>query len=483
MLSNLVLSDGSGCGLLGAAADNRPCIKDDRSGWVSRSALIQAAGELGLRISQAGPGLVFLFASNEVSTVVALLAAWSARMPVALLDPRLSAESVERLIGTYRPEVVLGRQFASEDPSYHSVSIQHALGANVVNFARAPSRSAINPDLALLLSTSGSTGSPKFVRLARDAVIANARQIGRALSIDASDVGIGHLPLHYSYGLSVVTSHFIAGASVSLTNTQVTEAALWSRVGEDSGTHFPGVPFHYGVLGRLGIKRIVPSSVRTFTQAGGHLDLGTRLRCYQEILERGGRFYIMYGQTEAGPRITTLQSTDFPKCSATVGVALEGGTLSIIDDNGIPQRANVEGNVVYHGPNVMMGYATARDHLALPDTQGGRLETGDRGVLSEDGFLTLTGRTQRFAKVAGLRISLDEIEASLTCGGSVAALAPNDKIVLYVHKSAEREMKPKTAQLAQRLRLPSAVFVTRVVDSIPLKSNGKIDYKALELLQ
>jgi acyl-coenzyme A synthetase/AMP-(fatty) acid ligase len=162
---------------------------------------------------------------------------------------------------------------------------------------------------------------------------------------------------------------------------------------------------------------------------------------------------------------------------------MEGGRLSIIDDNGVPQPVNVQGNIVYHGPNVMMGYATDRGHLALPDTQSGRLETGDRGVLSEDGFLTLTGRTQRFAKIAGLRIALDEIEACLGSSGSVAALAPGDKVVLYAHSSVAPEVKNKAAQLALRLRLPRTLFVTRPVDSIPFKSNGKIDYKALELLE
>ena len=299
MLSDALPQDALWGGLLGPAAGDRPCVKDDRSGWITRSTLLQAVDELGLRISEAGPGLVFLFASNDVATVIGLLAAWSTRTPVALLDPRLSAESVERLIRIYRPEIVLGREFANESPHYHSVSIQHALGANVVNFARDPCHSTINPDLALLLSTSGSTGSPKFVRLARGAVIANARQIARALSIDRTDVAIGHLPLHYSYGLSVVTSHFFAGASISLTNAQVTEPTLWKRIAEDSGTHFPGVPFHYSVLDRLGIKRMVPSSVRTFTQAGGHLDHGTRLRCYQAILERGGRI-LHYVWTDGG---------------------------------------------------------------------------------------------------------------------------------------------------------------------------------------
>ena len=119
----------------------------------------------------------------------------------------------------------------------------------------------------------------------------------------------------------------------------------------------------------------------------------------------------MYGQTEAGPRITTLQSDEFPENSASVGRALSGGLLSIIDDDGKAKPPGIEGNVVYQGPNVMMGYATSREDLALPDVLGGRLETGDRGILSNDGILTLTGRMQRFAKIAGLRIALNEIES------------------------------------------------------------------------
>jgi len=470
-------------GLIGQSADDRPCIKDDRSVWITRSDLTRAARELGSRLVEDGPGLVFIFASNDVPAVVGLLAAWWARMPVALLDPNMAAEGVERLIGAYRPDIVLGRDIADANPLYRSVSAKHSLGVDSIALARAPRHGPINPELALLLSTSGSTGSPKFVRLARSAVVANARQIAKALAIGPADVGIGHLPLHYSYGLSVLTSHLFAGASASLTNAQVTEPRLWKRIAEDSGTQFPGVPFHYNVLDRLGIKRMVPASVLTFTQAGGNLDLATRQRCYRAISERGGRFYVMYGQTEAGPRMTTLQSEDFPNHSASVGLALEGGTLSIIDDNGVPQPPNIEGGVVYRGPNVMMGYATEREHLALADSQCGHLETGDRGVLSEDGFLTLTGRTQRFAKIAGLRIALDEIEASVGAGGSVAAVAPNDKIILYVHKSVVGDVKGNLIQLAQRLRLPTSVFVTRPVDAIPLKPSGKIDYTKLERLE
>jgi acyl-coenzyme A synthetase/AMP-(fatty) acid ligase len=236
------------------------------------------------------------------------------------------------------------------------------------------------------------------------------------------------------------------------------------------------------VLDRLGIKRLVPTSVNAFTQAGGHLDHQTRLRCYEAIVERGGRFYIMYGQTEAGPRITTLQSDAFPDNSASVGQALRGGLISIIGEEGRPEAPGVEGNIVYQGPNVMMGYATNRADLALPDVLGGRLETGDRGFLTSDGTLTVTGRTQRFAKIAGLRIALDEVESFLGSSGSVAALAPGEKIFLYTKSTAASEVAERVPMLARRLHLQSTVFVTHIVKDIPVKANGKFDYKALERL-
>ena len=193
------------------------------------------------------------------------------------------------LLATYQPEILLG--YKLDNSSYRRILEKSATRPSI-QFACSPTRQSIHPDLALLLSTSGSTGSPKFVRLSRSAVAANARQIAEALAITPDDIGIAHLPMHYSYGLSIVTSHPIAGASVSLMTGRVTEPTFWRRIGEDGGTHFPGVPFHYSVLDRLGIKRFVPASVRNCTQAGGHLDHQTRWRCHNAIVERGGNFTV-----------------------------------------------------------------------------------------------------------------------------------------------------------------------------------------------
>jgi acyl-coenzyme A synthetase/AMP-(fatty) acid ligase len=455
------------------------CVRDDREGWISRDQLWEVVEELRNRILDLAPGIVFLFTQNDLASLVGLLASWAAGQPVALLDPALPNDAVAQLLAIYHPEILLGYEL--DDSSYRCIRQESGTRPRI-HLACSPIRQSIHPDLALLLSTSGSTGSPKFVRLSHSAVAVNARQIAEALAITSDDIGIAHLPMHYSYGLSIATSHLIAGASVSLMAGRVTEPTFWRRIGEDGGTHFPGVPFHYSVLDRLGIKRLVPASVRTFTQAGGHLDHQTRWRCYEAIVERGGRFYVMYGQTEAGPRITTLQSDEFPENSSSVGSALSGGHLLIIGDDGKAELPGIEGNVVYQGPNVMMGYATSREDLALPDMLAGRLETGDRGTLSSDGILTLTGRTQRFAKIAGLRIALDEIESLLGSTGSIAALASNERILLYLKPSAGQDIAEGVRRFACRLHLPSAVFVTRLVEDLPLKANGKIDYKALERL-
>ena len=234
-----------------------------------------------------------------------------------------------------------------------------------------PSFPPIDPAVQMLLSTSGTTGSQKYVRLSRDAVVANARQIAQALAIDGRSVGIAHLPLHYSYGLSVVTSHLTAGGRLCLINDSITSQSFWSKIASVGGSHFPGVPFHYVALARLGAG-LVPDSVKTFTQAGGALDLRVQTKIRDWATQRGGRFFVMYGQTEAAPRMATLHHADHARKAGSVGVALDGGRFSIVDESGAPAPADVVGTVVYEGPNVMQGYAVSRADLGKGDEMNGR---------------------------------------------------------------------------------------------------------------
>ena len=212
------------------------------------------SADLGTRKS-----LVFLYATNDIESVVRLLACLRAGHVVALLDPELPVATKSILESRYQPGVIFDP--AVPAPSNHASSL------------------SINDQLSVLLSTSGSTGGSKFVRLTLGNLEANAKAIAASLRVTADDVAAGHLPLHYSYGLSVLLSHLVSGARIVLTSKGLMDREFWSFIRSNSVTHFPGVPFHYEMLLRLGLERLRLESVRTLTQAGGHMPIDLRERC------------------------------------------------------------------------------------------------------------------------------------------------------------------------------------------------------------
>jgi acyl-CoA synthetase (AMP-forming)/AMP-acid ligase II len=241
------------------------------------------------------------------------------------------------------------------------------------------------------------------------------------------------------------------------------------------------VPFHYVALARLG-PGLVPESVKTFTQAGGALDLRVQTKIREWAAQRGGQFFVMYGQTEASPRMATLQHADHPRKPGSVGVALNGGQFSIVDENGAPLPAETVGTVVYEGPNVMLGYALSRADLGKGDEMNGRLETGDLGRLDAEGFLYITGRTKRFAKIAGYRLGLDEIEKELSAVCPVACLDLGEKIAVAHEQEPDTALKARVRELADTYKVPSSSFALRKVEQIPRAASGKIDYARLKEL-
>jgi acyl-CoA synthetase (AMP-forming)/AMP-acid ligase II len=376
------------------------------------------------------------------------------------------------LLESYQPELILGPSGSAETLRYavnDKATVGSApFGARAVEWiAREsdPSFPPIDPAVQMLLSRSGTTGSQKYVRLSRDAVVANARQIAQALAIDGRSVGIAHLPLHYSYGLSVVTSHLTAGGRLCLINDSITSQSFWSKIASVGGSHFPGVPFHYVALARLGAG-LVPDSVKTFTQAGGALDLRVQTKIRDWAGQRGGQFFVMYGQTEAAPRMATLQHADHARKAGSVGVALDGGGFSIVDERrpGAGRRGR---DGCLRRPQRHAGYAVSRADLGKGDVMNGRLETGDLGRLDAEGFLYLTGRTKRFAKIAGYRLGLDEIEKELFAVCPVACLDLGEKIAVAHEQESETALKARVRELADTYKVPSSSFALRKITQIP----------------
>lgn len=425
----------------------------------------------------AGPKSVFfLFVRNTMNSVLAYLAALEAGHAVVLLDHGLKREFALELLGIYRPEYIYldAPEVQAPPPGYLSMSMQF-YGRQRDGDEVAPHR-----DLMMLLSTSGSTGSPKFVRLSRENVTDNASAIVGSLRIGRADRAITNLPLHYSYGMSVLNSHLMAGASVVVSDASVLEARFWDALRKHEVTSLAGVPYTYQMLERVGFASMDLPQVRKMTQAGGKMYEGLVRRFNDLMVARGGELYVMYGQAEASPRISCVPPERFAEKIGSAGIALPGGTLAIRTPEGITTAPNVEGEVIYSGRNVMMGYAEKRSDTGLGDTYGDTLFTGDLGYLDGERFLYLVGRSKRITKLFGLRVSLDDVERMLSRLGAVAAVGSADRLHVYHEPSDVKTAEAARKQLARDLQVPVDAVAFHVLEKLPTMSNGKIDYQALD---
>jgi acyl-CoA synthetase (AMP-forming)/AMP-acid ligase II len=325
----------------------------------------------------------------------------------------------------------------------------------------------VHPDLALLLTTSGSTGNPKLVRLSRTAVRTNAEQIAEALEIDGNEVAITTLPLFYSFGLSVLHSHLVRGATVVLERTGIMQRDFWNAAVEHHVTSMAFVPSQYEMLRRLRFDPAQYPALRTLTQAGGRLRTDRVTEFAEKMATVGGRLFVMYGQAEAGPRMAALPPDRLADKLGSVGRALPGGRFTISADE-----------VVYHGPNVMMGYAETADDLIKGDDRGGVLRTGDLGRLDDEGFLFITGRRKRMAKIFGVRTNLDDVEKNFP----VAAVAGDDKLVVFAEAVSDEDSRALRSKIAEWLGTHHTGVVVHHIEALPLLPNGKTDYRALEAL-
>ncbi|MEV4011259.1 AMP-binding protein [Nonomuraea angiospora] len=412
---------------------------DELAGHVARTAEA---------LTRLRPGPLFCGMRNNLTSVLRYLAAWRSGRPVALLDPDLPPGALAELVARFRPAALVGFTHAADGspPPRRDVPEPH-------------------PDLAVLLATSGSTGNPKLVRLSRQAVLANATAIATALAIVPDEIAPTSLPLHYSYGLSVLNSHLLAGATVMLTEAGLLERSFWTHLDAHRCTSLAAVPYQYEMLRRLRYDRSEHPALATLTQAGGRL--GQDL--VQEFAGQADRFFVMYGQTEATARISVLPPDRLADRPGSAGLAIPGGRLTVD-----------EGEVVYHGPNVMMGYAETAADLARGDDLGGVLRTGDLGRLDSDGFLYLTGRLKRIAKIFGVRVNLDDVERLLRGSVPVAATSGDDRVTVWAEGLDAAGRAGLARKLGAELRVHWSGFDVRAVDSLPLLATGKVDYRALE---
>jgi len=425
---------------------------------------------------EVGRGIVFQLATNTVSSIVLYLSCLELGYPVCLLDHARS-NRLEPLLETFDPEAVLFPQEVEPPASVRSgpplPEGAYKIGLRNVRSSAPPFHS----DLALLLTTSGSTGSPKLVRLKKNNVTANAQSIVSYLGIQPGERSIQSLPMPYSYGLSLVNSHLAAGATVVLTRHSFMRPEFWEVFDQTRCTSFAGVPYMYETLHRLQFDPKRYPTLHTMTQAGGGLRRDLIQSFYELSSSAGCRFFVMYGQTEATARISYVPYEQLDGKIGSIGIAIPKGHLSLA-----PVEDTDQQELVYSGPNVMMGYAETAADLAAGDELGGRLRTGDLATADNDGFFFLTGRLKRFAKMFGRRISLEDIERDLEMRFPIRAAAVDREGQLVIYAAASEDQMDRTEiarYLAQTLTVPAKYITVDSIAEIPMTASGKKDYRAL----
>lgn len=419
----------------------------------------ELAERVAARAAELGPArrLVMITAGAAVEPIVTYLAALEARHPLMFVtDDAAGRPHRDALIRGFDPDVV-------------------AVGADdgwVLRERRSGTRHDLHPDLAMLASTSGSTGSPKLVRLSRENLFSNAAAIAEYLRLRPGDRAATTLPLQYCYGLSVVNSHLRAGASLLLTDRSVADEEFWTEFVHHRATSFAGVPYTFDLLEASGFEGRDLPSLRYITQAGGRL-APERVRRFARMgRDRGFHFFVMYGQTEATARMAYLPPEHAETAPDAIGRPIPGGTLRV------DAEADAEaGELVYSGPIVMLGYAEGPADLALGRTVH-ELRTGDLARRRDDGLFQVVGRMSRFVKIYGLRVDLDELERRMHERGIEARTASvEERLLVFVR--AERLVADAASCAASVVGVPAHAVEGFAVAEFPRTASGKPDTAAL----
>lgn len=422
--------------------------------------------------------LVLCLCNNEIGSLFAYLTCVQHGMVPIMLDGTKDLELVNQLIEVYKPNYVWLQDNRVDEFSF--TTIYSEFGYSLLSVNR--NKIELHPKLALLLTTSGSTGSPKLVRLTYDNIKSNALSIAEYLNITEEERPITSLPMYYSFGISVLNSHMISGATILLTDKSIAQKEFWSFLKENNATSLSGVPYTFEMLKRLRFFRMDLPSLKTLTQAGGKLRPELVKEYIDGAVVTNKQFIVMYGQTEATARMSYLPWDVASEKFASIGVAIPDGDFELQDENHqLIEENEVDGELVYKGPNVSMGYAETSVDLLKGDENNGILHTGDIARRDGDGYYYITGRMKRFVKVFGNRVNLDAVEQLLkSTGFDCACVGVDEKITIFV-KCDEQEQSIKDL-LLQKTGLNTRAFEVKMIDTFPLSSSGKILYGELSKL-
>jgi long-chain acyl-CoA synthetase len=451
-------------------------IIDDKDFTLTYNDLFYHSNTLNSNLNE--KSLIFTLCENTIGSIIGYFTFLNNRHVQLMLDSSIDPIKLQNLISLYNPHYLWVPNTALEF-FFNSTIIFSNWNYSLIRSST--TTVLMHENLSLLLTTSGSTGSPKLVRLSFSNILSNAKSIAQYLNITDLERPITSLPMNYSYGLSVINSHLINGATILLTNFSVVQKEFWNFVKNKKATSIAGVPFTYQMLKMLRFTNMDLPYLKTLTQAGGKLSSNLVKEYYDYAIENSKDFIVMYGQTEATARMSYLPFNMSQKKYESIGIPIPGGKFSLMDlqEKTEIHQSNIEGELMYQGPNVSLGYANNVTDLAKGDENLGILYTGDIAFKDEDGYYFITGRIKRFIKIYGNRVNLDEIEQFILSKNIECACdGVDDKMTIFT--TNKNKVEEILNLLTSILKLNFRAFEIRIISEIPKNSTGKVLYTQLK---
>lgn len=466
----------------------------DATGRVTTYAELRAAIEaVASRLREVAPGSrVGILASNSPLWVAGYLAILSRGLVAVPISTTFVPQDVPGLLDWFGCQHLIVdraalRRHGPAIPGTVQVLTEEAMSASADPGARHDDRPADHPDAdadadAVLMLTSGTTGRPRAVRITHRNIQANTASILAYLNLRPDDRMMVILPFTYSFGASLLHTHLRAGATLVLQNSFAFPEVAVTRMAELACTGLAGVPSSFNLLLRNSTFRHRPlPALRQIQQAGGRLPAVL----VDELLEAQpqAEVFLMYGQTEATARLAYLPPGLVRAKRGSVGRAIPGVELRVLDPDGEPVAPGEVGEICATGDNVSPGYF--EDPVATEAKfRGGVLRTGDLATVDADGYLYIKDRKEDFIKSWGYRIPSQDVESAAlelrSVSGAAAVGVPDadagERVVLVVTVTRDSELVPDSIIAHCRSLLPKHMVphTVHIVDALPLNSSGKV---------
>ena len=423
--------------------------------------------------------LILIVSENSLGSLLAYIFCIINNHVGIIIDSKTSKQNILKIFKNYQPNYI----FLSKktNPVFKKVcSEKYTFFGQILMKNKLVKEKKLNKSLSLLLSTSGSMGSIKFVKLSRGNLKYNTDSIISYLKINKKDSAITNLPISYSYMLSVINTHLEIGGSIVISKYSLIEKEFWETLKKSKVTSFNGVPYTYEMLVRIGLKNIKINTLKYLTHAGGKLDKD-KLRIIIRFCKKNDlKFFSMYGQTEASPRISYLKPEFSQKKIGSIGKSIPGNKIYIVNNSGEKVlKPFVEGEIVCEGKNIFMGYSKNYNDLKKANEENYQLKTGDLGYFDNDGFFYITSRISKIAKIFGYRVDIGALEILMSQKGyKVACLSDNRKIFIFVEKKYNKTNLINTISKITNLNIGSFELIK--LKYLPRTSNNKISYGELK---